>query len=252
MNMRLARPAAVVDINMLPGLDRISVDGGTVSVGALVRQRTAERSRLVQEQLPLLAEALPWVGHATIRNRGTVGGSMCHADPAAELPAAAVALGAEMLIESKQGARTVPAADFFIGPLTSAVKPDELLVGVRWPGQKTHTASAWVELAMRHGDYALVGVAATVAVDLDGTCLLAELTCAGVGYRPIRLTAATEGLVGHPFTAARIAEAGKATAASVDPSSDSLASAAYKRRVVGVMAERALATAHNRAQTGPR
>src|SRR5712692_5366283 len=198
MNMRLARPAAVVDINLLPGLDRISVDGGTVSLGALVRQRTAERSRLVQEQLPLLAEALPWVGHTTIRNRGTVGGSLCHADPAAELPAVAVALGAEMLIESKQGARTVPAADFFIGPLTSAVKPDELLVGVRWPGQQSRPGSAWVAGAMRHGDYALVGVAATVVVDSAGTCRLAELTCVGVGDRPIRLTAATEGLVGHP------------------------------------------------------
>jgi carbon-monoxide dehydrogenase medium subunit len=250
LNMRLARPAALVDINPLTGLDTISADGTTITLGALVRLRAAERDREVRDRQPLLTEGLPWVGHRTIRNRGTVGGSLCHADPAAELPAIAVALGAEMVISSKRGSRTVPAADFFTGFFATVLEPDELLVECRWPPQEAGVGSAWVELALRHGDYALVGVAAVISADAAGVCRSAVLTCAGVAEKPALLIEATEGLVGQPLNEAAVAEACELAAVAIKPSSDLMASAAYKRRLVRVLGARALETAYRRATQG--
>lgn len=250
LNLRLARPAALVDINPLPGLDTIFTDGTTITLGALVRLRAAERDREVRDRQPLLAEGLPWVGHRTIRNRGTVGGSLCHADPAAELPAIAVALGAQMVIRSNRGSRTVPAADFFTGFFATVLEPDELLVECRWPPREPGVGSAWVELALRHGDYALVGVAAVISADAAGVCRSAVLTCAGVAETPALLIEATEGLVGQPLSEAAVVEACELAAVAIKPSSDLMASAAYKRRLVRVLGARALTTAYRRATQG--
>jgi CO/xanthine dehydrogenase FAD-binding subunit len=246
LNMRLARPAVVVDINLIPSLDGIDVNGESVILGALVRQRAAERSPVLAQALPLLAEALPWIGHPTIRNRGTVAGSLCHADPAAELPAMAVALGAQMVVRSSRGPRTIAAADFFTGALSNALAPDEMVCETRWPRQKPGAGSAWVELALRHGDYAIVGIAAVVELDGQGGCRAVELVAAGAGDRPVRLAGVAEALVGGRLTTDRMAQACEA-ARTVTPASDLMASADYKRRVLKVLAMRALQAAFSRA-----
>lgn len=248
LNMRLARPAVLVDINRLPGLDRIAVVDGSLEIGALVRHRAVERDPAVAEHVPLLAEATPWIGHPAIRNRGTLGGSLCHADSAAELPAVAVALRATIVVQGTGGTRTVPAAEFFTGAFTTTLAPNELLVGTRWPRRSTSTGSAWDEFALRAGDYALVGVAALVRIDESGHCGSATLVCSGVGNRPVALTQSTAALIGRPLSASVVADAAEAAAREVEPSSDLMASARYKRRLLGVLVARALTTAGRRAR----
>lgn len=248
LNLRLARPTALIDINPVSGLDAITVEDGWLEIGAMVRHRTVERSDDVRNRIPLLSEVMPWVGHPTIRNRGTLGGSLCHADPAAELPSVAVALGAEMVVQSKGGQRLIPALHFFTGIFSTQLQPDELLVATRWPQKWPRSGSAWIEFAPRQGDYALVGVAAVITLDVSGACLAAEIVCAGVAETPKPLQQAAAALAGKPLSDSAIASAAQLASAGLRPSSDLMASADYKRRLVRVLTQRALRIAYGRAK----
>ncbi len=252
MNMRLARPALVVDVNRVAGLGEVRpVGDGGLALGALTRQRTLERSPLVRRRAPLLAEAAPLIGHQATRSRGTVGGSCAHADPAAELPACSVALDARLHLASTRGRRTVGAAEFYVGLLATALRPDELLVEVEIPAPPlARTGTAFAELARRHGDFALVGVAAVIALDDGGVCRAARLVFLGVGDVPQRAGAVAE-LLGLGAEPRRLEAIGRAAAEALDPPSDLHASAAYRRRIAAHLAVRALGLAWDRAASVP-
>ena len=241
MNLRLVRPGVVIDINRIDALAGIepSADGG-LSVGALTRQRDLERSALVQQRFPVVAAAIPHIGHFQIRNRGTVGGSSAHADPAAEIPALCRALNAQFIVADADGERTVPAGEFFLGLLTTAVEPDQLLVRIQLPGLTGHWNWGFQEVSRRHGDFALTGAIALLRLDEQAVCLESRITMFGVGDAPVRATAAEEALVGRVVDSNARAEAARLVSESVDPSSDIHASAEYRKDVSGVMARRAL------------
>lgn len=180
LNFRLARPARLVDLERVAGLDRLEADGDVLRIGAMTRQATLERSGLIAERWPLLLQAVRLVGHAQIRSRGTIGGSVAHADPKAELPVALAALDARYVVRSPRGARTVPAADLAVGPLMTTLAPDELLVEIEVPAPPSGARSAFVEHARTHGDFAIAGVAAVIAPGHAAIALL------GAEPRPIR------------------------------------------------------------------
>ncbi len=246
LSLRLARPEALIDLGGIASLSHIGVDDDVVTIGAMVTERDAERSDIVTRHLPLLAEALPHIGHVAIRNRGTVGGSIVHADAAAEIPAVMVALDASVTVVGPGGERTISAADLFQGHYTTAIEDDEILVDVRIPVTPPSTGSAFVEVARRHGDFALVGVAATVAID-GGLASDCRITLSGVGDRPIRATEAEAALVGKALSDETIALAASAAVAGLHPSSDVHGSATYRKHLAGVLVARALTTAAARA-----
>ena len=249
MNMRLARPSIVVDINRIPGLGDVREADDELILGALTRQRALERTPLVQVCAPLLAEAAPVIGHVQTRTRGTVGGSCVHADPAAELPACAVALDAALSLASLRGRRTVRATEFYVGLMTTALGPDELLVEIRIPAPPVpRTGTGFAEVSRRHGDFALVGAAAVIGLDGAGVCRHARLVFFGVADVPHCAAAARE-LVGLIPDAVRLADVGRAAAAELSPPSDLHASGAYRKRVAGVIAAQALSSALQRAAT---
>ncbi len=243
--MRLARPAVLIDLNRIRQLDYIR-PGREIRIGAMTRQRTAELSPLVRRKLPLLVEALGYVGHPQIRNRGTVGGILAHADPSAELPAVLAALDGSVVLRSADGTRTLGAQEFFRSYLTTALAPDELLVEVRLPVLERR-GWAFVEVARRHGDYALVGIAAVVGVE-DGRIGRARLAFTGVGAGPVRIEELEQRLAGAPGTTETFTDAGRLAAARLEPDSDIHASAEYRREVAGVLTERALRLAVGRAR----
>jgi CO/xanthine dehydrogenase FAD-binding subunit len=236
--MRLATPSVLVDLLRTRQADAIELQDGVLRVGALVRQRAAERSGAVAEHSPLLAEALPSIGHRTIRNRGTIGGSLAHADPAAELPAVAVALGAHVETQSGSGSRTIPATELFVMPLVTVLAPDELIVAVHLPVHRPRSGSAWLELSRRHGDFALAGVAAVVDVDAEGGPVSARLALAGVGPTPVAVDVPGDAVL----------ESGARAAEACRPAGDVHASADYRRRLVRVLADRAVERALGRAR----
>jgi len=240
LNLRMALPAAVIDLGRIPELAGIREYDGGVAFGAMTRQRDAERSQLVQERLPLATQALAHVGHTTIRNRGTIGGTMAHADPAAELPAVALLLDGELVARSTRGERTIAAGDFFVGVLTTALEPDELLVEVRLRGLPGQVGTAFLEVARRHGDFAVVAAGAAVALAADGTIADARLAFTGVGATPIRAHDAEAILRGAQPGDDVFAEAAARAAADLEPGSDAHATAAYRRRIADVLARRAL------------
>ena len=240
LNLRMAFPGTLIDVGRIGELQGIREWDGGVAIGAMTRQRAAERSQVVAERTPLMTRALPNIGHVTIRNRGTVGGSIAHADPAAELPAVALALDAQLVARSATAERTIPAGEFFAGYLTTALEPDELLVEVRLPGLAAGHGSAFVELARRHGDFALVGVGAAVALEPSGAIADVRLVFIGVGGVPVRAREAEALLKGALPTDETYAEAAERAKTEIDPGSDAHASAAYRRRVAGVLAQRAL------------
>jgi CO/xanthine dehydrogenase FAD-binding subunit len=242
--MRLARPAVLIDLNRLRQLDYIR-NGTEVRIGAMTRQRTAELSPVVRGRLPLLAEALGYIGHPQIRNRGTIGGTLAHADPSAELPAVLAALDGRIVLQSHRGTRTLGPDEFFLSYLTTALEPDELLVEVRLPVHD-RMGSAFVEVARRHGDYALVGVAALVEMD-GGRMARARLAFTGVGAVPVRIPELEQTVAGRALDNAALMEAAKIASARLDPEGDIHASAEYRREVAGVLAERALRLAAERA-----
>jgi aerobic carbon-monoxide dehydrogenase medium subunit len=250
LNFRLVRPAHLVDLNEIPGLDGIRVDGDRLVIGAMTRQRAVETSALVRERCPLLADAMPEIGHVQIRNRGTVGGSLVHADPAAELPAVMAALGGQLVVQSASGRRTLDPAQFFLRYLTTAVEPSEILVEVRLPVTPPATGTAFIEVSRRHGDFALVGVAATVTLDRAGACSAGALALTGVGATPVVAREAMRALVGQKPSEALFEEVGRRVSAIVQPDSDLHASSNYRRHVAGVLARRALARACARAAGG--
>ncbi len=248
LNFRLARPAILVDLNGVDELAGLEAgeDGG-LWIGAMARQREAERSPLVAERAPLLAEVLPWVAHPQIRNRGTMGGSAAHADPAAELPAALLALDARFVARGPDGERTLGAGDFFAGLFTTALEPDELLVAIELPPPPAGSGWAFAEVARRHGDYALAGAAALVSVDPDGSCREARLAFVNAGPVPLLSGEVAQVAVGERPSEALFAEAAEAAAAALDPPADIHATSAYRRHLAGVLARRVLAEAFARA-----
>jgi aerobic carbon-monoxide dehydrogenase medium subunit len=249
INLRLARPGVIIDINRLRNLDAISTapDGG-LTIGALARQRTLERSTIIQEQNPMLAAAMPLIGHFQIRNRGTIGGSLVHADPAAELPAVSLLLGGEFLLSSNSGARLVAAADFFLGYLATACRPGELLTEIRLPKWRTGEAWAVVEVARRKGDFALVGVALRAELDGAGILQNARIVMFGVGGKPQRMEHAEALLNGRRIDQVLLGELSRVVAEELEPDSDVHASAAYRKEVGGVLVRRALQSALAKAK----
>ncbi len=253
LNLRLARPAHLIDINRLDGpLSSIGEPtSGGLTFGALVRQRAAERSTAVRAGCPLMADALPHIGHHQIRNRGTICGNLAHADPASELPAIAVALDGEMVVESQaRGQRTIKATDFFRGYLTTALESDELLTEFRLPAWPDRAGWSFMEVSRRHGDYALVGAAALVQLDASGTCTDARLAFVGAAPGPVRAREAEAALKGAPISDDAINAAAERVGPAIDPQSDVHATAAYRRHVAGVLARRALREAAGRASKG--
>lgn len=250
MNFRLAQPALLIDLNRIPGLDflRHGADGG-LEIGAMTRQRRLERDPLVAEVAPLLAEAIPWVAHPQIRNRGTFGGSIAHADPAAELPAIAVALRARFRLRKAGGDRQVEAKDFFAGLFTTLLEPDELLVEAAIPSLPPRTGWSFMEVARRHGDYAQVGIAALVTLGEDGKCREARLVYLSVGDAPVEAKAAAGLLVGTDLGPEAVAAAAdKASRDEMDPRGDIHATLEFKRHLARVLTGRALRLAAERAR----
>ncbi len=230
LNMRLSSPSLLVDINGISGLDRIEVKDGMVEIGALVRHVQAERSETIATVAPLIARAMPHIAHAAIRNRGTVGGSIAFADPAAELPACLLALGGDVLAAGPAGRRTIKADDFFKGLFETALEPDDVLTGIRVPAADANTRIGFAELARRHGDYAIVGLAASARA--DGPKLKdVRLAFFGVGDTPLRARAAEAALAGGDVEAA-------VAALDLAPHDDVQASADVKKHLAGVLLKR--------------
>lgn len=248
MNFRLAAPAVLIDLNRIPGLDGLAEADGGLRIGAMVRQRAAERSPLVASRAALLAETLPYVAHAQIRNRGTIGGSIAHADPAAELPAVMLALDARFHLRGPNGTRVVAAGDFFTGLFGTALEAEEVLVEVEIPPAAPRTGWAFDEVSRRHGDYALAGIAATVQVDDAGRCTAARIALLSVGDGPVLAAQAAAALLGQEPTEDAIHAAADAAAQrDVDPPGDIHASPAYRRQLVDVLVRRVLPRAFARA-----
>jgi carbon-monoxide dehydrogenase medium subunit len=239
LNFRLSRPAALIDLNRIPELAYIREDDERIRLGAMTRQRAIEFSPLVRQRLPLLSEATALVGHLPIRTRGTIGGSVAHADPSAEYPASLLALEGEVVVRGKSGERVVTAGDFFRSYLTTSLGSDEILTEVRLPAMRRGAGFAFEEFSRRHGDFAIVGIAAVV-VGEGQRCSRARLVAAGAGPVPIRLRGAEEVLEGEGLTEAAIEAAGRLAAELVRPDSDVHASADYRRNLTRVLAGRAL------------
>ncbi len=247
MNLRLATPAYIIDLNRLEGLDYMEERDGFLTIGAMTRQRRLERSEMVRQHYPLLAEAAPAIGHPATRNRGTVGGSIAHADPAAELPALLLTHGGSVVVHSANGERDVPAEDFFVTYFTTVLEPGELLTEVRLRRWPAGTGWCFLEESRRYGDYAVVGVAALMRLDAEGRCAEVAVTLFGVGDAPYPVTQATALLVGQTPSEERVAAVGQAAAESVEPEDDVHASVAFRRHLSAVLTRRALRTAAERA-----
>ena len=251
MNFRLLQPSALIDLNGIDGFDGIAASEHGVRIGAMARQAALESDKAIAERVPLLSETMPHIAHAQIRNRGTLGGSLVHADPAAELPVVAVALDAEMTLASKSGERVVPAADFFKGMFTTEVGPDEILTEVFWPAQPSSSGWAFRELARRSGDYAMAGVAVLVALATDGTCQSARLVYLNVGDGPVDAKQAAAMLVGEQGGRALFeAAADQAAKHEIMPFGNVHASDEYQRHLARVLTVRALGAAWSKAQNG--
>jgi CO/xanthine dehydrogenase FAD-binding subunit len=248
--MRLARPARLIDILRLPELAGIREEKGAVVVGAATRQAQAERDPVISASVPLLARVLPWVGHPPTRNRGTVGGSIANADPSAEISLVAVTLGAEIQLASKAGSTSMPADDFFIGPMVTSIGQGQCVRAIQfpvWPHQRIGVG--FFEVSSRRSDFAFVSAAAQVALDEEGRCLDVALGLGGVADRPLRLDMSS--LVGTRLEAAAANEAINAACADIEAMSDLHASAAYRQRVAGVLCVRALEQARDNAAAKP-
>lgn len=250
MNFRLAQPEVLVDLNNISELAYIRSTGdGGLAIGAMTRQRQVERIALVKERAPLVHETMPYIAHPQIRNRGTFGGSLAHADPAAELPAVTTALNAQFLVQSKKGKRSISANEFFVDLFTTTLEPDELLVEVTLPPLSVHTGYAFREVSRRHGDYALVGVTAVVILTDDDRCQQARLVYFSVGNGPVEAHQAVALLQGQALTPEAIQAAAEiAATADIDPPSDIHASANYRRHLAKVLARRVLEEAGKRAK----
>ncbi|MCA1457838.1 xanthine dehydrogenase family protein subunit M [Bradyrhizobium sp. BRP22] len=246
MNFRLARPAVVIDINGLDDLAGID-HGPTIRVGALTRYCALEQDNGFLRSCPLFADALPHIAHPQIRNRGTIGGNLSHADPASELPAVAVAMEARMRLKSAGGERQLATSEFFQGSLTTDLAADEMLVDVEFPALPPLSGSCFMEVARRRGDFAIAGVAAIVTLDTEGRYAKVRLALCGVGETPFDASEAAASLIGEPCTDRPIKAAAAAIQAAIEPAGNVHASADYQRHLAGVLAQRAIRTAYQRA-----
>src|SRR3984957_2812029 len=246
LNFRLLRPSILVDINRIPGLGFIEETSDAVRIGALTRHYALETSPVIAKHFPVLSCAMTHVAHLAIRNRGTIGGSLAHADPAAELPMMALLLDAKLRVASASGERTIAARDFFLGALTVDLAPGEIITAVALPKLPPRTGWGFEEVARRHGDFALAAVAATLTVS-GGAIEQARIALTGVGPTPLRATAAEGLLIGHalePYLSKRVIEAVRT---KIEPETDLHASSDYRRHLAGVLTARALAAAWRRA-----
>ena len=246
MNFRLARPTVLVDLNKIPDLAYIRDAGDHLAIGAMTRERAIENSDLVRAASPLLHDATLHIGHLPIRSRGTIGGSISNADPAAEYPATVLALDATLVARSVRGERPIAASDFFDGVMTTTLEVDEILTEIRVPKAPPGSGAALVEIARRHGDFALAGVAAQITLEDDRVTDIRLAAC-GVGPGPIRLTGAENILRDGGLTDTALAAAGRAAADAADPDGDVHATASYRRKMAGVMTRRAVEKAARRA-----
>lgn len=250
LNFRLVKPACMIDLNRIPELSYIKIVGGDLAIGAMTRQSAVERSQVVHERCPLLAEAIKYIGHVAIRHRGTVGGSLVHADPAAELPAVALALEAYFDVVGPHGSRKVSAEEFFVDYMTTAVGPEEILREIIFPILSPSMGYAVLEVARRHGDFALVGAASALALDESGNINNVRIALFGVGPRTVRACQAEASLKGQWPDPTSFQDAAKLAQDELDPFSDVHASAAYRRQVACVLVERSLEKALSRVRNG--
>jgi aerobic carbon-monoxide dehydrogenase medium subunit len=245
MNFRLATPAAIIDLNRIPGLANIEAANGLVAIGAMARQRQLEFSALIAQHLPLLCQALRWIGHLPTRTRGTIGGSIAHADPAAEIPMALQALAGEVVVRGPQGERHIAAPDLFLAPLSTALNPDEILTEVRFPIMPKGAGHAIEEFARRKGDFAIAAIAVMLLREGE-RCATARLATAGIGPVPIRLREAEEILEERGLGEPAIIAAAQRAAELVEPMADHNASADFRRHLTGVLTRRAVLKARDR------
>ncbi len=247
MNFRVLQTALLVDLNRLTILDAIRQVDGELRIGAMTRQRRVERDPLVAQLAPLLHETMPYIAHPQIRNRGTLGGSLVHADPAAELPVIAIALNARLRVQSAAGERWLTARDFFLDMFTTALQPDELLVEIAFPPLPSGAGWSFTEFARRHGDYALIGVAAWVALDDRNLCREARLVYLNAGNGPIDARSAARLLHGREISLEAIEAAAAAADREIDPTGNVHCTPAYQRHLARVVTRRALQQAAARA-----
>ena len=244
MNLRLVKPACLIDINRISKLGYIREDGDGIAIGALARHNDVKHSPLVQARCPLLTEAYESIAHHTVRNRGTLGGNLCHADPSSETPAVMVATGATLVLRSVSGSREVAAEDFFLGTYETARRQDEMLTEIRIPGR---SADGWAfdEISNRHGDFAIAVIATTLRL-ANGRCESVRVVASGVGEHAARLAQAEAALIGSEIDDARLDAAAAAAAGAVDPHSDSHADAAYRRDAIAALTRRTVRRAAER------
>jgi len=242
MNLRLARPERLIDINRLPGLDHIRLDGDHLVIGALARHASVKDSPLVARHAPLMSAAYEWIAHDAVRNRGTLCGNLCHADPASEMPAVMLVCGATLVARSHGAERHIAAADFFLGPFTTALHSDELLTEVHVPVLAAGEGIGFHEVSMRKGDFAWASVAVLMRCDAGRVAQVA-IAVAGVAGKAVRLPGVEAGLIGAAADAASFQRAGDAAAAAVDPPQDTLTPPEYRRDLVRALLPRALADA---------
>jgi CO/xanthine dehydrogenase FAD-binding subunit len=245
MNFRLLRPAHLIDLNTVSKLNYLKTENAVLRIGAMTRQRDLERSDDVAEHWPLLRDATAFIGHIQIRNRGTVGGSLAHAFPSAELPMAMVTLDASFVLEAKNNQRTVGAEDFFLSYMTTVLEPEELLAEIRVPPLPTNTGWSYQEVSRRHGDFALAGAASVLALDANGHIQHVRLTLTGT--TPIRATRAEELLLGQKLSESLFREAARRATEEIEQDSDIHASAEYRRNACEALARRALTQSAARA-----
>jgi CO/xanthine dehydrogenase FAD-binding subunit len=250
MNFRLARPSVLIDINGIKELGYIREEGDELVIGALTREYDLEESPLVKDKCPILAKAISFIGHSTIRNRGTIGGSLVHADPSAELPTVITTLDAEMKIVGPSGERTLGSKDFFLTYLTSFLEPSEILTEIRIPVLPAKTGWSFMETSRRSGDFFLAAVSTILFMEDSGICKEARISLGGVGSTPIRAEEAEALLAGQELTEALIEEAGRLAIEATDAESDYHASAEYRRNLTGVFVRRTLREALTVAKGG--
>jgi aerobic carbon-monoxide dehydrogenase medium subunit len=251
MNFRLSQPAILIDINPLTQCAGIRSGAESVRIGALRRYRALERDREIARKLPLIREALPHIGHPQIRNRGTIGGNLAHADPASEMPAIVLALAGRMCALSRRGERWIAAADFFTGPLSTSLEPDEMLIEIEVPAAAPSSGSCFMEVARRRGDFALMGVACTVRLDDRGRCAEARIALCNAGETAVFARDASNSLAGRQIGSGAIDDAAELVQGAIDPGGNIHASKAFQRHLAGVLTKRALRTANLRAQHEP-
>jgi len=240
LNLRMAQVSALIDVNRVSELSFIKRENEVLRVGALTRHRQLEVSDEVRTAQPLLARAAAEVGHLAIRNRGTIGGSLVHADPAAEWPLMAVTLDAQFVLRSQSGSRTIAARDFFLAPLTTAIEPNELLCEIRFPIASQRTTGSFQELCRRPGDFALAAVACQLTFDPNQACTAAAVAVGGAHSTPLCIVEADKVLKGSRGEEEAITQAAEVAAAAVEPPSDVHGSAEFRRRMVKVLTTRAL------------